>query len=248
VLLGTAVFALLVGGAALGLAASNSGSTSSQARAVTCAGSPKLTVQGVGLATAAPDVLTAVVQVQATAGSATAALAQDNAKVAAVVLSLAQAGLAKSDVQTTGLTLQQQYAFPGGVPRIIGYQVDNTVTATLRNVDTAGTAIDNIVGAGGNAVQIQSLSFSFKDPALVEDQARAHAVRQAVGHAHTMATAAGRRLGPVCSLTDQTQSQTVPVPFGDQVVAGRSAAAPPVPLEAGTQSESDQVTLVYAVR
>jgi uncharacterized protein YggE len=83
----------------------------------------------------------------------------------------------------------------------------------------------------------------------VEDLARARAVTQAVTHAKAMAGAAGRALGPVCSLRDQTQVQA-PEPFPGNAILGATSAASgavPVPIEAGSQSESDQITLVYAL-
>jgi uncharacterized protein YggE len=236
-----AAAALVVGGTALGLAVSDAGGTSSPPRAVTCAGSPKLTVQGLGQAT--------VMEVDTTAGTATSSLTQNNTEVAAVVFHLTQGGVAHRDIQTTGLSLQPQYAFPRGVPTVTGYHVVNTVTATLHDITTAGTVIDAVVAAAGNTLQIDSLTFSFNNPSKVEDQARAAAVHQAVSHARTMALAAGRHLGPVCSLTDQTQSQSEPIPFGALAggAAGTAPAPPAVPIEAGTQSESDQVTLIYAL-
>jgi len=80
----------------------------------------------------------------------------------------------------------------------------------------------------------------------VEGRARADAVHQAVAHAAAMAAAAGRRLGPVCSLTDDTQSSLLPPPFGgDSAAAARQSA--PVPVEPGTQVQTDQVTMVYAL-
>ena len=241
-LAGVAVVALFVGGAGLGLALSDAGAAAP--RPVTCSGTtPRLTVQGTGQAYGTPDVLTAVLQINATASAANAALIQDNAAVAAVLLALAGSGVAKADMQTTGLTLQTQYTYPKGVPTITGYQVSNIVTATLRDTAKAGIAIDDVVGAAGNAVQISSLTYSFGDPAKVEDVARTLAVRQAVSHAHAMAAAAGRRLGPVCSLTDNTQPQLLEPTYA----ASSGTAAPAVPLESGTQSETDQVTLVYAL-
>jgi uncharacterized protein YggE len=246
VTVGVAVSALLVGGAGLGLAVSQSGA--STIHPVTCSGTtPKLTVQGTGQANGTPDVLTLVLQVNATGGSATAALSDDNAKVGAAVLALLAGGVAKQDIQTTGLTLQTQYAYPKGVPTITGYQVANTVTAAMHDVAKAGTAIDDVVGATGNAAQINSLTFSFDNPAQVEDQARASAVRQAVSHAHAMAEAAGRKLGPVCSLTDNTQPQLFEPEFGAGTPEASSANLGAVPIESGTQAETDQVTLVYAL-
>jgi hypothetical protein len=240
-----------VGGAGLGLAVDNSGGTTTHA--VTCSGStPKLTVQGTGNASATPDVLTAVIQVTSTAGSASAALSQNNSKVTATVLAFFEGGVPKRDIQTTGLSLQPNYSYPKGIQTITGYQVANTVTATLHDIAKAGTAIDEVVEAAGNAAQIEGLTFSFDNPNKVEDVARADAVRQAVSHAKAMALAAGRKLGPVCSLTDNTQTNEFPTPLGNFSAATAAGAtlgeaAPTVPIESGSQSETDQVTVVYAL-
>jgi hypothetical protein len=249
--LGLAVLALAVGGSGLGLALDRGGPA---AAAVTCSSAtPRLTVQGTGQATGAPNVLTVVFGLNATAPSAAAALTKDDTQVSEALLGLAAHGVAKKDVQTTNLTLQAQYAFPKTGPVVTGYQVANTVTATLRDAKTAGAAIDALVGATDNAAQINSLTYSFGDPAKIEDRARQSAVHRAVAHAAAMAAAAGRRLGPVCSLTDNTAPSEFlgndQVTFGGAVPEGAatSAGSASVPIEAGTQTETDQVTLVYAV-
>ena len=61
-----------------------------------------------------------------------------------------------------------------------------------------------------------------------------------------MARAAGERLGPVCSLTDDSSpdygvASPLPAP------AQHSGTPRAVPLQAGTQQESAQITLVYAL-
>jgi uncharacterized protein YggE len=245
-----ATVALAVGASGLGLAIDQRATGASSV--VTCGGStPRLTVQGSGTATAQPNVLSVVFALNVTAPSASAALSQDNTEVSEALLALATHGVAKKDVQTTNLTLQAQYAYPKTGPVVTGYQVSNTVTATLRHMTSAGGAIDALVGATNNAAQINSLTYSFSNPAKVEDRARASAVHQAVAHAGAMAAAAGRRLGPVCSLTDNTApSQFLgnQVLFGAVPSAAGATAGSSVPVEAGTQSETDQVTLVYAVQ
>jgi hypothetical protein len=204
-----------------------------------------------GQATGVPDLLTAVFQFSTTQPTAAAALSANNNQVSEALLALAADGVVRKDVQTTDLTLQPNYVFPPhSAPKISGYQVQNTLTASLHDVKTAGTALDALVSATGNAAQIQSLSFSFDNPAAVEGQARAAAVHQAMTDAKAMASAAGRRLGPVCSLTDNTQPNQL-VQNGDFASAGDAAGTAPeataVPLESGTQNETDQVTMVYAV-
>jgi uncharacterized protein YggE len=242
--------AIFLGGAGLGLVLTDAGASTPAPSPAGCGGSnPKLTVQGTGQAFGTPDVLHAVFGFSTTAGTTSDALSQNNAKVTQAVTALGANGVATRDVQTTGLSLQAQYAYPHGVPTLTGYSATNTITATLRNTATAGAAIDAVVSASGDAVQIDSLTFSFGNPTADEDQARADAVDQAVSHAHAMATASGRTLGPVCSLTDNTQP-TGPYPNAglDYAQSANNAGASAVPVEPGTQTETDQVTLVYALK
>ncbi len=242
-----ALGALVVGGTGLGLALS-AGAGASVAGPAGCGSSgPRLTVQGTGQASGTPDLLTAVFGFNSTAGTSAAALSQNNAEVNQALLALGGKGVAHADVQTTGLTLAPQYVYPKGVPTLTGYSVTNTVTAKLRDTKTAGDALDAVVNATGNAATINSLSFSFSDPTQVEDQARTKAVHQAVAHAGAMASAAGRKLGPVCSLTDNTQPALLTPGAAGLAYGAQSDAASSVPVEPGSQTQSDQVTMVYAL-
>lgn len=244
------VVAVVLGAVALGLTLTSPDATASTHPAVTCSSTTaKLTVQGMGQATVSPDLLTVVVDVDASGPSATEAMASDNVKVTGAVAAFEGGGVAGKDIQTSGLSLQPQYAYPKSGPIVTGYAVTNSVTATLRDVNKAGAVIDAVVGAAGNAVQINSISFSVAHPSSTEDLARSRAVTQAVSHAKAMATAAARALGPVCSLTDQTQSTALPSlnqrDFSEAV--GSAAPVPAVPIETGSQTDSAQITLVYAL-
>jgi len=212
-----------------------------------CGGSSsKLTVQGTGLATGTPNILTLSVGISVTDPTANEALSDDNVKATAVTAVLTQGGVAAKDVQTSNLSVNPQYNLHG---QITGYNVTNTLTAIIRNFSTAGSVIDSVAGAAGNATQLNSLNFSVEDTRGLEDQARTDAVRQAVSHAQSMAQAAGERLGPVCSLTDQSGIDNYsPGSFATGAVASpQDKAAAPVPLEAGSQQETAQVSMVYAL-
>ena len=88
------VVALALGGVALWLGIDHS--TPSGHASVACGpGTPKLTVQGTGQATAKPDLLTVVVQVNTTGPSATSALASDNADADAVVAAFRSGGVSR---------------------------------------------------------------------------------------------------------------------------------------------------------
>lgn len=220
-----------------------SGDSASAATAPGCgSGAPTLTVRGTGMATGTPNLLTLTLAVDVTGATAQTALSQDNATTSSVIGALTGGGVASRQIQTTGLSIQPSYDTKGV---LTGYSVRNSVVAKLHDFATAGAVIDAAAGAAGNAVRIDSLTFSIRDPRGVEDQARQDAVHQAVSHAATMAAAAGERLGRVCSLDDKS-SMSLPQ-NGGFVAEGSPVSAPAVPLQPGTQQASAQVRLVYAL-
>ena len=146
--------------------------TTATAPASCASSAPHLTVEGTGQGSGTPDVLSAVFGFSTTASSSAAALSQNNTEVALALQALTSNGVARRDTQTTGLNLSAQYAYPHGVPTLTGYQATETITATLRKASTEGTAIDDVVNATGNAAQVNSLTFSFGNPAVVQDKAR----------------------------------------------------------------------------
>jgi uncharacterized protein YggE len=242
------VVALATGGAALGWAATESGSnanaSSADATGNACgAGAPKLTVEGIGTVDRTPNLLTVSVGIDVTDSSAQASLTDDDNKAAAVVAALKTGGILDKDVQTSNLSIEPQY---NDHQVITGYQVANELTAQIRDFSNAGSVIDALASAAGNAIRIDSLTFSVDDPRAMEDQARDQAVHQAVSHARSMAQAAGESLGAICSLNDNSVQNPYPQGFGISQNAA-SGAVPRVPLQPGTQQASADVTIVYSL-
>jgi uncharacterized protein YggE len=218
-------------------------------------------VEGNGQASATPDLLTVTVGVAVTGPSAGAALTLDNTQTAAVLAAFSQGGVAPKDLQTTGLSVQRSYPEPApgvavgqpaivvgnGRPRPAEYDVDNTVVAKLRDLSSAGSVIDAVVAAGGDATSIDSLVFSLDDQRRIEDRARLDAVRQAVSHAGSMAEGAGEHLGQLCTMTDD--STPIPSPLGLGIAGPADAArgGTSVPLSGGTEQVTARVTAVYAL-
>jgi len=236
------VVALATGGTALALAGSGSSATSTISDGAACNGSaPKLTVQGTGMASGTPNLLTISVGIDVTDPNAQASLADDNSKASAVTAALKQGGVLDKDVQTSNLQLEPRYSSKGA---ITGYEVTDTLTAELRDFSSAGSIIDAVAGAAGDAVRINSLTFSMADSRGIEDQARTDAVHQAVSHARSMAQAAGEWLGPVCSLSDNSPVGSL---SPDETFGLSAASSAAVPVEPGTQQASAQVTMVYAL-
>lgn len=209
----------------------------------------RLTVVGTGSASGTPNRVTLTVDVSVIGSSARSALSQDNTAAAAVIAAVTKSGVPSRDVQTTNLSVQPDYTPSHGTTVLSGYSVDNSVVATIDHISDAGPVVDAVTATAGNAVRIGSLAFSIADPRRLEDLARQNAVHQAASHAASMAAAAGQRLGTICSVSDQSSSVAPPYntyAFGSSQPA--SAAAPGVPLQAGTQRASAQVSVVYSLR
>jgi len=238
------VAAVALGAAALSVALTRDSASAASAQP-SCAGSTaRLTVQGSGQSTGSPDVLDFQAQVTVDGANAAAALSQDNETTASVVSAVEFAGVRAKDISTTNLTVNPTYSYSDGNSVITGYEVSNSIAVTVRKLSTAGSVIDAVSSAGGNALSIGSLNFTRSDPRRLEDQARQDAVRQAVTHAAAMARASGERLAGVCSINDQ--SSVTPIYMGP-LSASAAPQARSVPLQGGTQVVTAQVTLVYAL-
>ena len=146
--------------------------------------------------------------------------------------------MADKDVQTNNLSVSPQYDNAGR--RIMGYVVNNSVTATLRDVKGAGALIDAAAGVAGDAIRVNSLQFGISDTAPGTTQARTAAVQDARKQAEQLATAAGVKLGKLRLI--QSSSSTPPQPFyAEQAVA----KADSTPIEVGSQQISVAVDMVF---
>jgi hypothetical protein len=220
-------------------------STSASTPAPGCPpGTPRLTVEATGRASASPDTLTISIGVDVSDPTAAAALSDANDRATTLTGALRGSGVAEADVQSTNFSIFPKFALSGA---ITGYEVSNTLLVTLHNLSDAGQVVDTAGSSVGNAIRINGLAFAVSNTGNVDGQARAAAVTTAAAHARAMATAAQRSLGGVCSISDST---TGPSPDLSGTAFNSSVAAVPpsaVPLEPGTQQVSAQVTVVYAV-
>lgn len=202
---------------------------------------PGITAYGVGSASSRPDTLTLGIGVQTRGRAAQEALDANSRLATATIDALRAAGVAEADLQTSRLSVSPTQDPTSG--RITGYEVENMLTATLRDVDRAGAVIDAAGAAAGDAVRVQRLDFSVADDSGVRAQARADAVRKAQDQARQLAEAAGVPLGAVRSITEVTAAQP-PTPYERDAGAAAQAAVPVLP---GTQETRVHVQVVYDI-
>ena len=213
-------------------------------RTATGAASPAdtgITVTGTGKVTGTPDTLRISMCVTATNQDVDAALASANASAKAVQDALLAEGVATKDLQTSNLSIQPSYT-PKGQPS--GYVVSEGITASVRDLAKAGATLTAAVTAGGNAVRVDGVSMALEDTSSLVGGARKGAVDDARAKAEQYAQAAGRSLGEVQSISEVVTSPT-PQYYDGRFAASAAGAA--VPIQAGSQELSVQVTVVYAL-
>jgi uncharacterized protein len=246
--IGVATAALLIGSFLLGSARSGAaptrGAQASGSSAVVLAASAagaKITVTGTGTVSGTPNQLVLSMGVQTSASSVSTALRQANEAATRVIHSLRAGGVSRSDIQTSGLSIQPNYNNGSQVP--VGYDVSEQLTATLRDLAKAGSQIQAAATAGGNATTVDGVSLNLTDNSKLLARARAAAIADAQAKASQFAHALGRQLGNVLSVSDQSP---MPYPiFATGLGAARQAAS--VPVQPGRQQVSVQITVVYAI-
>ena len=209
------------------------------------AAQPTLNVSATGYAEAAPDramVSAGVVQQGKTAREA---MMGNATLMMAVFDELEAAGIPKSNITTSQLSLQPQYDYRNrSKPTIKGYEARNTVSVKSDDLEQIGPMLDALVRAGVN--NINQVQFSVKDPKAALTKAREDAIREAREKAEGMAEAAGVKLGPLMSMNENSRGGMNPRPsvsYGARMEMSDAVT----PISAGEQTMSVSVNMSYGI-
>lgn len=205
-----------------------------------------ITIQGAGAASAAPDILTVNIGVEASGKTAAETMREVNRRASAVLDEARAQGVPPKDMQTGGVSLSPVYdnnrPRSNGAPqepKIIGYRAANSVSVRLRDLDAAGEAVGALVEAGAN--RLNGLNFGFADDTALTDKAREAAVKDARRKAELYAAAAGVSLGAVLSIEEAGGGGQRPM----MAMRSFDAAESAVPLERGENTITAQVRIVW---
>jgi uncharacterized protein YggE len=193
-----------------------------------------VSVSGTGAVSAVPDTASITAGVESRASTAQNALSENARDMQAVIAALKAAGGKK--VTTSTVSLSPTTA-DDGTPN--GYVAVNTVTAEFP-LSSAGKGIDAAVAAGANTVYGPTFTNSDRD-ALYKKALQA-AVADAKTHAEALATAAGRQVGAVISLTEASSAP------GPLYAAKDAAGAASTPVVSGEQDTTAMVSVTYELK
>ncbi len=199
-------------------------------------------VSGHGEARAVPDLARVSVGVTTQAASAQEALAQNSRQMNELVARVKELGIVPKDLATSGFSIGPRYTRDGQT--VVGYQVTNRLTVTIRDIAKAGPLLDKVVAAGAN--QVSGIGFEISDPKTLLAEARKRAVADARDKAEQLVAEAGAKLGRVLTI-DESGGAPIPRSPGGLRVAYAASQAAPAPIEPGESTVDVNVEITYEI-
>jgi uncharacterized protein len=203
-----------------------------------------ISVAGSGKVTLVPDMATVRLGVLVQKDTAKAARQAGAERMTGVIAALKKLGIDDKDIATSTVSLGPVYDYSSSTQRITGYQLQNTVTVTVRDLDKLGDVLDNTITAG--ATTVDGITFDVKDRIGAEAQAREAAMTDAKAKADTLAKGADVRVTGVQTISE---SVSTPVWYDRSYAAPTAGAAEDAstPVMAGTTDVEITVQVVYLI-
>ena len=169
-----------------------------------------ITVSGMGSASGSPDLARMELGVETINSDISAAFAETNATLQAVIDAVVEAGVAREDIRTTGLNIYYREDFNPAMSGMAEpgqqmqpnrtYVVGNRVRITVRDIDQIENVITAAINAGAN--NVFGPEFGFSDRAALESEARTDAMDNARARAEELAALAGVELGDIVMINE----------------------------------------------
>lgn len=203
----------------------------------------RIIVTGSGSVTVPPDYAEIASGVTTQAKTAKEASDANAGVMTALNAALKTDGIAAGDIQTLRFAVSPVYGPPqqNAPPKLVGFSVSNELGIKVRQIGKVGEILDSLIQAG--ATDSGSVQFLHSNISQALDQARQAALADARRKAALYARSADLKLGGVAWITE-VPGYAPPSPM----MAGRAyAAAAPVPISAGTDTLSMQITVGFEI-
>ena len=187
-------------------------------------GPTSISVAGEGEVFATPDVATFSFGVEAKEVDASTAQTKSADVMNAILAHLKETGIEEKDIKTEHYNLSPRYEYPtsvcnewgycppqAGEPKLIGYQVSQSVSVKIRDTKKAGEVISGVGSKG--AVNVSGLSFIIDDEDALKAEAREKAIADAREKAKILAKNLGARIVRMISYWEE-ENGGYPVPYG----------------------------------
>lgn len=204
----------------------------------------RVQVTGTAMVQAQPD--TAILSISVVTQSKNALEAQQqNASLSESVIRAVKAAAGTgAEVKTSGYVLTPQRIYKENQPPTIsGYEVRNSITVTMSELQKVGAVIDAAAQAGAN--NVDNVSFTLRKDQTARNQALSEATREAMAKANVIARVLG---GRVVRIVAVEEDGGMPRPIYQREMAMADIAqAKSTPIEVGTLELSSKVQLIAEV-
>lgn len=206
-----------------------------------------ISVSGTGEVTGTPDTLTITFGVTVRRDSVSEAVAVAAEKAELVIASLTSNGVEEKDIQTANYSVYPEYDWSDNTQELVGYHVNNSVIAKIRDIENAGTVIDRATAAGGNETTVGGISFSIEDNDELIEAARAAAWANAKAKAEQLASLSGVTLGAPTMISETFAPRSQPIYFGEERFAASDGADFDTPINPGEQLVAVSVSVQFSI-
>ena len=160
-----------------------------------------------------------------------------------MVAAIKAAGIAERDIQTSGVNLNPQYKYgENQPPTITGYQAQNNVNITVRDIGKLGKILDALVATGANQINGPTFDIDEAKKAVAYDEARRAAVEKAQARAEMYASTLGLKVRRIVSISEGG-SFAPPRPM--MMAMGRSKEAFDTPIAPGENTLQVNIDVVF---
>ncbi len=236
-----------------------------QQKVNTAPSSNTVSFNGEGKISIKPDMAVATFSIITDAKTAKTAQDANAKKAKAVVDFLKKQGIEERDIKTTGYNIYPQYVYPiitpvneysvvesrpiiavPEAPKVVSYQVNQTMEVKIRDLDKASAVVDGIVASGANSVS--NVSFQLENMDAVRAEAREKAIADAKKKAEELESKIDIRLGKIVNFYENFGSYP-PAYYGKfEGGGGGDIGGVNPPLPPGESELTLSVTVTYQIK
>ena len=206
-----------------------------------------ITISGEGKITAIPDIAQISLGIETQKLKVVDAQKENTEKMNEIIKELKGLDIEAKDIKTSQYSIYPRYDWNEGRQILRGYQVNQTVSVKIRDLDIIGDVLDMAAQKGAN--QVGSLNFTIDEPEDLRQEARIEALANAKEKAEALAKVADVKLGKLVSFNESTGGSPVYWDYGlmEAKAVGMGGGEPAPDVEPGSQEIIINVTVTYEV-
>ena len=197
--------------------------------------------------TATPDIAMTTLGMIATGETVAAAQTANTAVMNQLTARLAELGIASADMRTTNYNIYPQYNYTSEEGRILeGYEVSQSVSVKIRDLDKANQVIALAGEVGANSVS--GLQFTIDDREVYLEEARMEALKKVYTKAQALSQALGVRIVSIVSYGEYETSGDVSPYMYDKSAYGMGGAEATPDIQSGSMDVEMSVNITFEIR